>query len=373
MKKKNTDLKKDFNYKEIIHNIENNLKIIDEKFDKKQFQNELETLSNVLEEEEFWNTFNYLDILKKYNSIKNILENIVFLNTELGDIKDLICLAENENNQDFIVECRDSLLDLLYKTEQEKLKTLFTQHEDKNDCYLEIHAGSGGDDAKDFAAMIYRMYLRWLEKNSYEYKVIDSHDAEITGYKSVIIKAIGLYAFAYLKSEDGIHRLVRISPFNSEGKRQTSFVAVSVYAEIDSDKEVNISLSDLKIQTFRSSGAGGQHVNTTDSAVRIVHIPTGVVVSSQAERSQHRNKDIALKMLQSKLYNLKLEEMSATKKNNYNNKLAIDFGSQIRSYVMHPYTMVKDHRTLVEISDIKSVFDGEIDSFMHNFLMKNSQ
>ncbi len=257
---------------------------------------------------------------------------------------------------------------MLKKIKEEEIKSLFKDKEDKLGCYLEIHSGSGGLDAQDFAGMLCRAYTRWSERHSFETQLVEETKGESNTLKSTTLCIEGLFAYGLLKAEIGVHRLVRMSPFNSDGKRHTSFVAIHAYPILPEENQFIIEDKDLKIDTFRASGAGGQHVNTTDSAVRITHIPTGVVVQCQGERSQHKNKETALSLLKSKLFSLQEQQKSEDKKKLHKNKQSIDFGSQIRSYVLHPYTLVKDHRTNLENYNIKSVLDGELDDFMLEYL-----
>ena len=290
------------------------------------------------------------------------------LETGLKDIEEMIELCEMEEDEDTadsIVEDFDKLKNDL---EELRIATLLTGKYDHSNAILSIHAGAGGVEAMDWAEMLFRMYTRYCEKKGYKVKVIDYQDDTEAGIKSATIIAEGENAYGYLKNEKGTHRLVRISPFNAQGKRQTSFALVEVTPEIDDDVDVEINPDDLRIDTYRSSGAGGQHVNKTASAVRITHIPTGVVVACQTQRSQHQNKDYAMKMLKSKLAEIaeqqqkeKIEDIKGVQKE-------IAWGSQIRSYVMQPYTMVKDHRTGVESGNVDSVMDGKIDLFMNGYL-----
>lgn len=239
---------------------------------------------------------------------------------------------------------------------------------DKNNCVLEIHSGAGGTESCDWVNMLYRMYTRWCDKNNYKYELIDKEPGEEVGLKSISILVKGLYAYGYLKSEKGVHRLVRISPFDSNSRRHTTFASVEITPEFDDKIEVEIKEEDLKIDVYRSSGAGGQSVNTTDSAVRITHLPTKTVVTCQNERSQIKNKEKALQLLKNKLYLIKVEEKEQELKNLRGTKMEINFGSQIRSYVMHPYSMVKDHRTNTENTNVSVVMDGDINMFIEAYL-----
>ncbi len=241
------------------------------------------------------------------------------------------------------------------------------EHDDKNALLL-IHSGAGGTDSQDWADMLLRMYLRWAEKNGYEVELLDRQDGEEAGIKSATLAVRGEYAYGYLKSEMGVHRLVRISPFDANARRQTSFASVDVYPEIDDEIEIDIAEKDLRIDTFRSSGAGGQHVNKTESAMRITHLPTGIVVSCQNERSQHKNRSTAMKVLRARLYDLELRKREEENAKREGEKKEIAWGSQIRSYVLHPYRMVKDHRTGVEVGDADRVLDGDLAPFIEGYL-----
>lgn len=235
---------------------------------------------------------------------------------------------------------------------------------DKNNAILEIHPGAGGTESQDWASMLLRMYMRWCERNNYKYELVEKQDGEEAGIKRCTVIITGLNAYGYLRTESGVHRLVRISPFDSNKRRHTSFASVEVTPEVNEDINIEIKEEDIRVDVYRSSGAGGQGVNTTDSAVRITHIPTGIVVTCQNERSQLKNKEIALNILKSKLYNLEQEKLNEEKNKQLENQASINFGSQIRSYVMHPYSMVKDHRTEYETSDVNKVMDGYIDEFI---------
>jgi len=263
-----------------------------------------------------------------------------------------------------------TVIEVSKKTEKYNLLVLLNGPYDKNNCVLEIHPGAGGTESCDWASMLYRMYLRWCEKKNYKVTLLDYQDGDEAGIKSVSILVKGLNAYGYLKNEKGVHRLVRLSPFDSNNRRHTSFASIDVTPEIEQDTSIEIDEKDLKIDVYRSTGAGGQGVNTTDSAVRITHLPTKIVVTCQNERSQIQNKEQALKVLKNKLLMKKLEEQEQELNKIKGNQMNIDFGSQIRSYVMHPYSMVKDHRTNVETSNVEKVLDGDIDEFIEENLKK---
>ena len=282
----------------------------------------------------------------------------------------MLDLLELEPDQDMETQLEETTLELNNKVEQLNLLLLLNGPYDKNDCILEVHSGAGGTEACDWAMMIYRMYTRYCEQNNYKYEVIDYQDGEEAGIKSASIRVKGTNAYGYLKNEKGVHRLVRLSPFDSNNRRHTSFASVEVTPEIEQDNTIEIEEKDLKVDVYRSTGAGGQSVNTTDSAVRITHLPTKIVVTCQNERSQIQNREQALKVLKSKLLLKKLEEQEKELNQLKGTQMNIEFGSQIRSYVMHPYSMVKDHRTQVETSNVSKVLDGDINMFIESNLKK---
>ena len=282
----------------------------------------------------------------------------------------MLDLLELEPDQDMESQLETTTLELNEKVEQLNLLLLLNGPYDKNDCILEVHSGAGGTEACDWAMMIYRMYTRYCEQNNYKYEVIDYQDGEEAGIKSASIRVKGTNAYGYLKNEKGVHRLVRLSPFDSNNRRHTSFASVEVTPEIEQDNTIQIEEKDLKVDVYRSTGAGGQSVNTTDSAVRITHLPTRIVVTCQNERSQIQNREQALKVLKSKLLLKKLEEQEKELSQLKGTQMNIEFGSQIRSYVMHPYSMVKDHRTQVETSNVSKVLDGDINMFIESNLKK---
>lgn len=311
--------------------------------------------------------------MSELNNLKEIVHN----NKELKDIVesdlellDILELEMDENVKSDIVNNLDILKSKISNLE---LYTLLGLEYDKNNCILELHAGAGGTEACDWTNMLYRMYLRYLERHDFKYEIISYLEGEETGIKSVSIKVIGTYAYGYLKCEKGVHRLVRLSPFDANNKRHTSFSSVDVIPEFNEVEDVKIDEKDLKIDVYRSSGAGGQHINTTDSAVRITHLPTKIVVSCQRERSQIQNREEAMRVLKSKLKVLEIEKQNKELNEVKGENLNIEFGSQIRSYVMHPYSLVKDHRTNYETSNVSKVLDGEIDEFIESFLKLNAK
>ena len=286
------------------------------------------------------------------------------LETQLSDGVELIELAEEEADEAVIEEAARALAELQAQAARLETESLLSGEADDKDCYLEIHAGAGGTDSQDWAEMLLRMYIRWAERHDYAVEWLEESPGEEAGLKSVSIRVRGENAYGWLKTETGTHRLVRISPFNSAAKRQTSFSAVGVYPAIDTEIDISIEDKDIRIDTYRASGAGGQHVNRTDSAVRITHLPTGIVVQCQNERSQHKNRSAAMSMLKSRLYEVELTKREAERKAAHEAKTDIGWGHQIRSYVLHPYQMVKDLRSGAETSNTQAVLDGDLDVFL---------
>ena len=309
-------------------------------------------------------------VIAETNVLKGSVERMEKFQSEYEELEVTLELAQEEKDDDLFRECDkgvEALKDSLGKFE---LELLLSDPYDKNNAILELHPGAGGTESQDWASMLHRMYTRWAEKHGYKVEMLDYQPGEEAGLKSVTLLIKGHNAFGYLKSERGVHRLVRISPFDASGRRHTSFSSVDVIPELDEAAEVEIREVDLKIDTYRATGAGGQHINTTDSAVRITHLPTGVVVTSQAERSQIKNRAAAMKVLAARLYELerrkKEEELAALR----GEQKDIAWGSQIRSYVFHPYSLVKDHRTGVEVGNVHAVMDGELDAFIDGWLRK---
>ncbi|KAB3532055.1 peptide chain release factor 2 [Alkaliphilus serpentinus] len=307
------------------------------------------------------------ETMKQVKAYKDIVEGHQQLTTDYEELQTMVAFIE-EGEESFEKELIRGLEDLEKRVEEAKITTLLTGEYDKNNAIISIHAGTGGLDAQDWAKMLMRMYTRWAEQRGYRVKLLDLLQDPEAGIKSVTMMIEGLNAYGFLKSEKGVHRLVRISPFDSSGKRHTSFASVDVMPEIDDSVEIDIKPSDLKIDTYRASGAGGQHVNKTDSAVRITHLPTGVVVQCQNERSQHTNKDVAMAMLRAKLVELKEQENKEKIEDLQGEYSQIAWGSQVRSYVFNPYNLVKDHRTGAEMGNIQAVIDGDIDTFVIEYL-----
>lgn len=317
----------------------------------------------------FWNNPEAANkLLKEKKSVENKLKEYSQIENGIEELELIIELAREDQDEELIKEANTAYDRLVKQTEELKLKTLLTGQYDKNNAIISIHAGTGGVDAMDWAEMLLRMYTRWAEKKDYDVKLLDLQDDTEAGIKSATLMIQGENAYGYLKNERGVHRLVRISPFNAQGKRQTSFAMLEVMPEIDESLNVQIDSEDIRIDTYRSSGAGGQHVNKTDSAIRITHLPTNIVVTCQNERSQHQNKEMAMKLLLAKLTELAEEQQKENLKDIKGDFSQNTWGSQIRSYVFQPYTMVKDHRTGAEVGNVQGVMDGDIDYFINEKL-----
>ncbi len=329
-------------------------------------------LKRLIEESEcdgFWNDPKSAQIVMKEIKLKENKINLVKkINQDYLDLKDLVDLAEIENDTDLIKELNKSVDILMINSKKYKIETMFSDKNDFSNCFLEIHAGAGGTEAQDWALMLQRMYFRWAEKKGFKVKIIEESPGDEAGIKSSTIMFIGDYANGWSRTESGVHRLVRISPFDSSSRRHTSFASVWIYPESNDEIDIKIDDKDLKIDTYRASGAGGQHVNKTDSAIRITHLPTKIIVQCQSDRSQHRNKAQALSMLRSKLYELELKKQEEHNEKLASSKNEIGWGSQIRSYVLHPYNLVKDLRTNIETGNTNAVLDGEIDQFINEAL-----
>ena len=334
----------------------------------------MEELERKIEEPGFWdNADDSQQIMKELKGLKDNLERAQALTTSFEDIGLLIEMAYEEEDASLIPEIQQELQDFENVFEEMRIQTLLSGEYDKDNAIVTLHAGAGGTESCDWASMLYRMYTRWAEQKGFSVEVLDFLDGDVAGIKAVTFQVNGENAYGYLKAEKGVHRLVRISPFNAAGKRQTSFASCDVVPDIEDDIDIDINDDDLRIDTYRASGAGGQHINKTSSAVRITHLPTGIVVQCQNERSQHSNKDKAMQMLKAKLYLLK-EQEQADKVSDIRGEIKeIGFGNQIRSYVMQPYTMVKDHRTNAESGNVASVLDGNIDLFMNAYLKGQSK
>lgn len=323
--------------------------------------------------EDFWNDQETAKtVLKEKRDFEQVVESWKSTDRRLEDLKVLHELACEEADEETLEEAEREFENLKRAVRSEELKSMLGGTDDQKNAILMIHAGAGGTEAQDWADMILRMYLRWAERKGFTASLIDLQPGEEAGIKSATVTIEGDYAFGYIKAEVGIHRLVRISPFDAGARRHTSFASVFVYPEITDEITVEINEKDLRIDTYRSTGAGGQHVNKTDSAVRITHLPTGIVVQCQNERSQHKNRAVAMKVLRSRLYELKVDEQNEKMTELNKTKQAIAFGSQIRSYVLHPYRLVKDHRTNTEIGNVTRVLDGDIDDLIEGYLLQQS-
>jgi len=311
--------------------------------------------------------------LREKNKLESTIQTWSGIDRELKDLDVLFELAQEAEDENTLEEVRGSLEHLATTVRGEEIRRMLGREEDRLNAILTIHAGAGGTEAQDWAEILLRMYLRWAEKRNFRTQILDFQPGEEAGVKSATVEMEGEYAFGYARAESGIHRLVRISPFDAAARRHTSFASVFVYPEVGDEIVIDIDEKDLKIDTYRSSGKGGQHVNKTDSAVRITHLPTGIVVQCQNERSQHKNKAMAMKVLRSRIYEMKLQEQSAKMDELHKTKKDIAWGSQIRSYVLHPYKMIKDHRTNLEVGNIQKVLDGDLDEFIEAYLISAAQ
>jgi peptide chain release factor 2 len=357
--------------KETKQNFLNDWKIlnIDEKL------TEIERLKQEMNKENVWQDHEKVaQISSRVSALEKQTKDWIEIRKNIFDLEELVEIAEKEDDEQMLLHLNEEYDILLKKLNSLEILIMFKDDFDRNNAFLNIHPGAGGTESQDWAEMLLRMYLRWAERHNFDAEVVDYQAGEVAGLKDVTVYVKGEYAYGYLSSENGIHRLVRHSPFNANDKRQTSFCSVTVIPEINDEIEVKIDPKDLKIDTFRAGGAGGQYVNKTESAVRITHLPTGIVVSCQSERSQLQNRETAMKMLKAKLYELERKKLEEEKEKITPEKKAINFGSQIRSYIFQPYTLVKDHRTNVENRNVMAVMDGEIDDFIISYLkMKNAK
>lgn len=330
---------------------------------------QIKELESEMREEGFWNNPDKAqEVTKKLKNLKDTVSAYHALEMTLDDVSTMIELGNEENDASVIPEIEELLGEFEIEFDNLKIQTLLSGEYDKNNAIVTLHAGAGGTESCDWAGMLYRMYSKWADSHGFKTEVLDYLDGDEAGIKSITFEVNGENAYGYLKSEKGVHRLVRISPFNAAGKRQTSFASCDVMPDIEEDLSVEIADEDIRIDTYRSSGAGGQHINKTDSAIRITHIPTGVVVQCQNERSQHKNKDKAMQMLKAKLYMLKQQENEEKISGIRGEVKDIAWGNQIRSYVLQPYTMVKDHRTGASSGNAGAVLDGDIDLFISAYL-----
>ncbi|QPW53427.1 peptide chain release factor 2 [Clostridium botulinum] len=358
--------------KNTITELESNLDEVRVSLDIASIEKRVLELENRMQESNFWDNINKAqEITQEAKGLKDKIEKYYNTKNRLEDLKVLIEISIEEDDESSVEEILNEIKEVKVIIDEFKVQILLSGEYDKNNAIVSLHAGAGGTDAQDWTEMLLRMYTRWAEAKGYKVEILDILPGDEAGIKSASLKIIGEFAYGYLKAEKGIHRLVRISPFNANGKRQTSFASLEVLPELTESQDIEIKSDDLRIDTYRASGAGGQHINKTDSAVRITHIPTGIVVQSQSERSQFQNKDTAMSMLKSKLVELKerahkekIEDLSGDLKE-------IGWGSQIRSYVFQPYTMVKDHRTNTEMTNVDAVMDGDIDIFIVEYLKVN--
>ena len=327
-------------------------------------------IEKIIAQDSFWdNPEDSKPILKERTAISNKIDNFKELWNDLEETRILLDLAVEESDEEALNEVIQQTAALDKKINQLSLDLMLDRKDDARNAIVSINAGAGGTEAQDWAEMLFRMYSRWVERKGYKAELIDFQPGDEAGIKSVTFTASGENAFGYLKSETGVHRLVRISPFNASGKRHTSFASVFVYPELDSEITVEIDDKDIRVDVYRASGAGGQHVNKTSSAVRLTHLPSGVVVQCQQEKSQHRNKDMAMKVLKARIYQAEKQKQDEKMQEMHDNKEEIAWGSQIRSYVLHPYQMVKDHRISLDIGNVNAVLDGDIDPFIEGVLL----
>ncbi len=326
----------------------------------------LEELNALIEDPNLWNNPpKAQSLMREKNKLEGQINSVKAMEQNLRDQIELIEMGESEGDADIVTEAEQHLNSLKKEASKLQLQSLLSGEADANDAYLEINAGAGGTESCDWASILFRMYTRWAEQHGYKLALIDRNDGDEAGIKSVTVQISGPDAYGWLKSESGVHRLVRISPFDSNARRHTSFASVHVSPVVDETIEIEILDKDLKVDTYRASGSGGQHVNRTDSAVRITHIPSGIVVACQNERSQHKNRDQAMAMLKARLYEVELKKKEMAADAQYDSKTDIGWGHQIRSYVLQPYQMIKDLRTGVERTDAQTVLDGDLDDYLH--------
>lgn len=339
-------------------------------FDLEDKKNRLAEIETFLSNPEIWNDpERFTPQLQEKSALSNWIEELDRLDQDKNSLEDWLEMADEEQSDEFVTALADQLKILEKKLQKIELKTLLSGPEDKVNAILEIHPGAGGTEAQDWAEMLLRMYTRWAEDNEMAIELLDYLPGEEAGVKSVTLSLEGLYAYGLLKGEQGIHRLIRISPFDSSGRRHTSFASVDVYPECGQEIQIEVKDDDLRVDVFRSSGPGGQSVNKTSSAVRLTHLPTGLVVQCQNEKSQHRNRDMALKILKAKLFEIEVKRQEEDKQSKYAEKSAIAWGSQIRTYTLQPYRLIKDHRTNTEDGNVEKVLDGDLNTFIRNYLL----
>ena len=343
-------------------------------FDKNKIKEKIQVFDKKIANKNFWqDKIIAQKILKEKNFFGNIINNFLFTMNELENMEQLIELASKENDVVVIKDCEKKITQLLNQIKKTEVSCFLSEENDHLDTYLEVHAGAGGTESQDWAEMLRRMYSKWVEKKKCKFEIISEHRGDEAGIKSSILKITGSYMYGWLKSESGVHRLVRISPFDSGARRHTSFASVWVYPVVDDSIKIDIQEKDIRVDTYKSSGKGGQSVNTTDSAVRITHLPTNIVVQCQNERSQHKNKETCFNMLKARLYKYEIEKKEEASENIAKSKTDIGWGHQIRSYVLQPYQLVKDLRNNLENTDPESVLDGEIDGFLEAALYQTKK
>ena len=343
-------------------------------FDLEAKQKRVAELNQLTSQPEFWNDGEKAQaILKEQSALKGVIDSWEKHKADLEEARFFLDVAKDEKSEEALGEAALKVSEVAQGMARTELAQILGDPDDRRNAIVTLHPGAGGTEAQDWADMLLRMYLRWADRRGYRKEILEYQPGEEAGVKSVTFTVEGDYAYGYLKAEAGIHRLVRISPFDANSRRHTSFASVFVYPEVDDTIKVEINEADLRVDTYRSSGAGGQHVNKTDSAVRITHMPTGIVVACQNERSQHKNRAMAMKILRSRLYELEIEKQKEKMETYHKTKKDIAWGSQIRSYVLHPYRLVKDHRTNIEVGNADAVLDGDIDQFIQGYLLKASE
>lgn len=339
-------------------------------FDVDSKQKRVEELSQLTAQPDFWNDADKAQtVLKEQSALKTVLSSWEKHQADLEEARFFLDVARDEKSEDALGEAAGKVAAITKEMAQTELAQLLGEPDDRRNALITLHPGAGGTEAQDWAEILLRMYLRWCDRRGYRKEILDYQPGEEAGVKSVTFSVTGDYAYGYLKAEAGIHRLVRISPFDANSRRHTSFASVFVYPEVDDDIKIEINDDDLRVDTYRSSGAGGQHVNKTDSAVRLTHLPTNIVVACQNERSQHKNRAMAMKILKSRLYELEVKKQKEKMESYHKTKKDIAWGSQIRSYVLAPYRLVKDHRTNVEVGNADAVLDGDLDQFIEAYLL----
>ncbi|MGB7950698.1 MAG: peptide chain release factor 2 [Candidatus Binatia bacterium] len=360
--------------KEQLANLEERLELLRRRLDVEGKLKRIEELNKVTSQPEFWNDSERAQgILKEQSSLKDVIDSWEKYRAALEEARFFLDVAKDEKSEEALNEAAAKVGEVAEGMAQTELTQLLGGPDDRRNAIITLHPGAGGTEAQDWAEILLRLYLRWADRHGYRKEILEYQPGEEAGVKSVTFTMEGDYAYGYLKAEAGIHRLVRISPFDANSRRHTSFASVFVYPEVDDTIKIEINEADLRVDTYRSSGAGGQHVNKTDSAVRLTHIPTGIVVACQNERSQHKNRAMAMKILRSRLYELEIEKQKEKMESYHKTKKDIAWGSQIRSYVLHPYRMVKDHRTGVEVGNADAVLDGDIDQFIQAYLLQTSE